>query len=101
MFNDAGEQIDVEYDAANQRVLMTKDGGTSRMLARGVIAFQVKMEPMKSPAAVRTGGDFDLLRRATVLITLQTSGASADINELEDGQIVTLSSSIMPRRNAW
>ena len=49
MFNEAGEQIDVEYDAANQRVLMNVDGGTARVLARGVVAFQVKMEPMKCP----------------------------------------------------
>ncbi|CAN5643123.1 hypothetical protein BH09PLA1_BH09PLA1_25070 [soil metagenome] len=101
MFNDAGQQIDVDYDATNHRVLMSVDGGTARVLARGVIAFQVKMEPMKSPAATRSGGNFDLLRRATILLTLQTSGNLADMNEVEDGQIVTLSSSVMPRRNAW
>ncbi|MBC8108317.1 MAG: prepilin-type N-terminal cleavage/methylation domain-containing protein [Anaerolineae bacterium] len=100
MFNEAGEQIDVEFDAVNHRIVMSKDG-TAHVLARGVVAFQVKMEPMKSPAAIRAGGDFDLLRRATILLTLQTAGNLADMNEVEDGQLVTLSSSVMPRRNAW
>ena len=101
MFNAIGEQIDVQYYAATRSILMTKDGGDAHVLARGVIAFQVKMEPMKSAASIRAGGDYDLLRRATVLITLQTNGSFADINETEDRQVVTLSSSVMPRRNSW
>jgi hypothetical protein len=32
---------------------------------------------------------------------LQTNGSFADINEVRDRQVVTLSSSVMPRRNAW
>ena len=101
MLNAAGEQIDVEYNATTQCILITRDGGDAHVLARGVLAFQVKMEPMKSAASMRAGGDHDLLRRATVLITLQTNGSFADINETEDRQVVTLSSSVMPRRNAW
>lgn len=101
MFTEAGEQIDVQYDAANRRILMSKDGGLAHVLARGVVAFQVKMEPMKSAASLRAGGSYDLLRRATVLITLQTEGNAADLDESQDSQFVTLSSSVMPRRNAW
>ena len=101
MLNDAGEQIDVDYDPANKRILMSKGDGIAHELVHGVVAFQVKMEPMKSPAAIRAGGDYDLLRRATVLITLQTTGNLADMDEAANGQLVTLSSSVMPRRNAW
>jgi hypothetical protein len=100
MLSESGEQIDVELDATNHRVLMTVSG-ESHVLARGVIAFQVKMEPMKSAASLRAGGNYDLLRRATVLITLETNGNFADMDESADGQVVTLSSSVMPRRNAW
>jgi len=101
MLTEAGEEIDVEYDATNQRILMSKNGGLAHVLARGVLAFQVKMEPMKSAASLRAGGNYDLLRRATVLITLQTNGNLADMDESANGQLVTLSSSVMPRRNAW
>jgi hypothetical protein len=101
MLTETGEQIDVEFSPVSNTVTMTRDGGDAHVLVRGVVAFQVKMEPMKSAASIRAGGDYDLLRRATVLITLETNGNLADIDETKNGQIVTLSSSVMPRRNAW
>jgi hypothetical protein len=101
MFNDAGAQLDFEYDAANKRILLTENAGAPRVLLEGVEVFQVKMEPMKSAAAIKSGGAFDLLKRATVLITIKTSGQSADIDELAASATVTLSSSVMPRRNSW
>jgi hypothetical protein len=79
----------------------TANAGTSRVLLEGVQAFQVKMEPMKSAAAIKSGGAFDLLKRATILITIKTSGQSADVDESALSQSVTLSSSVMPRRNSW
>ena len=80
----------------NQPINVIASGTIATGTAQGV-----KMEPMKSAASIRAGGDYDLLRRATVLITLQTNGSFADINEVRDRQVVTLSSSVMPRRNAW
>lgn len=101
MFDEAGVQLDFEYDATNKRILLTQNGGTARVLLEGVEAFQVKLEPMKSAAAIKSGGVFDLLKRATVLITVKTSGQSADVDELATSETVTLSSSVMPRRNSW
>lgn len=100
MLNDDGAQIDFSYDAVNKRVLV-KEGGKTHVLLHGVTAFQVTLEPMKSSASIKAGGSFDLLRRASVLVSVKTSGNSADMNESTDSQTVTLSASIMPRRNAW
>jgi Tfp pilus assembly protein PilV len=100
MFTDSGRELDFEFDATNRRLLIV-DNGTARELLKGVEAFTVKMEPMRSQSAIRSGGGCDLLRRATILLTIKTNGQSADINESVDGQIVTLSASVMPRRNTW
>jgi hypothetical protein len=100
MLTDAGTQFDFTYDATNRQVLLTEDGNT-RVMLRGVLAFTVKMEPMQSTRSLRSGGGYDLLKRATITVSIATNGQSADINEAEDGQIVTLSSSVMPRRNSW
>jgi hypothetical protein len=100
MFTDAGRELDFEFDATNRRLLLVDDG-TARELVKGVEAFTVKMEPMRSPNAIRSGGGCDLLRRATILLTIKTNGQSPDINESVDGQIITLSASVMPRRNTW
>jgi len=100
MFADDGKQLDFEFDAANRR-LMLLENGTPRELLKGVQAFYVKMEPMKSPSAIRSGGAFDLLRRATILVTIKTNGQSADIDESANSQLITMSCSVMPRRNSW
>jgi len=100
MFTDDGKQLDFEYDAAD-RQLKLNENGTSRVLLRGVEAFYVKMEPMRSPAAIRGGTGYDLLRRATILLTIKTNGQSADIDEDANSGIATMSASVMPRRNSW
>jgi hypothetical protein len=56
---------------------------------------------MKSPTAIRTGGAYDLLMRATITLTVKTTGNAGDIDEKFGGQTVTLSTSVMPRRNVW
>ena len=43
---------------------------------------------------------YDLLRRATILLTLRSTAATAVAGE-GTSQTVTLSVSVMPRRNAW
>jgi hypothetical protein len=47
------------------------------------------------------GGVYDRLMRATILITVRTTGNSADVNEKVGAQSLTLSTSVMPRRNVW
>ncbi|MGH7180057.1 MAG: PilW family protein [Tepidisphaeraceae bacterium] len=100
MFTDSDSLLDFTYDATNQRVILTENGN-QHALVDGVIAFTVKMEPMQSAAALKTGGGFDLLRRATIVLTVRTSGQQADVNEFSQAQTLTLSASVMPRRNSW
>ena len=100
MFTDSGTELDFEFDATNRKLLLIENG-TQREMLTNVEAFLVKMEPMRSPSAIRSGGGCDLLRRATIQLTIKTGGQSADINEDVDGQIVTMSASVMPRRNTW
>jgi hypothetical protein len=100
MFSETGAQLDFEFDAASKRVLLSENG-TSRVVLRGVEMFQVKLEPMRSAAAIKSGGGCDLLKRVTILLTIKTNGQSADVDELAHAQTITLSSSVMPRRNSW
>jgi prepilin-type N-terminal cleavage/methylation domain-containing protein len=100
MFTENGMQLDFEFDPANRRLLLLENGAP-RELLEGVEAFSMKLEPMRSPAAMRSGGAFDLLKRATILLTIKTTGQSADIDEDANGQLVTMSASVMPRRNTW
>ena len=89
------------YDATNKLLMCMDFNGDEFVAARGVEAFSVKMEPMKSEKAVRTGGGFDVMMRATITLTVKTTGNSPDIDETYGSQTVTLSTSVMPRRNVW
>jgi prepilin-type N-terminal cleavage/methylation domain-containing protein len=100
MFNSNGVAMNFYYDAPNQRVLATYNG-TPHVLAEGVTAFQMTLEPMRSAESLRTAGGCDLLRRATVLMSIKTVSHTAQGSETTGKQVLTLSASVMPRRNAW
>ena len=100
MIDDAGDDLVYNYDAANERVLFSRNGVT-RTLLEGVTQFQVSLEPMRSATSIRTGGGYDLLNRATVLLTVRTTAATSMNSETTGMQTVTLSSSAQPRRNVW
>src|SRR5688500_9811580 len=53
-------------DAALHR-LHLPEPPSRRHDCEGVEAFTVRMEPMRSAASIRTGGRWDLLKRATIL----------------------------------
>ena len=89
MYDAAGRAIVFRHDPAAGVLHMSRDG-QEHVLLRGVTTFEVTMEPMRSRVSRRTGGGFDLLRRAGVLLTLD-----------RDGERVTLSGSVVPRRNFW
>jgi hypothetical protein len=93
--------VTYSFDPVTSQVVVTDSTGGKYVLLRGVKRFQVKMEPMRSALSIRTGGSYDLLMRATILLTIRTSGNSADVNEKVASQEVTLSTSVMPRRNVW
>jgi len=89
------------YDSANKVLMCMTFDGDEFVAARGVEAFSVKMEPMKSENAVRKGGGFDVMMRATILLSVKTTGNTPDVDEKFGSQTVTLSTSVMPRRNVW
>jgi len=100
MFQEDGTNIVYRYDAAKKQ-LIAEVRGKSYILARGVEAFSVSMEPMRSEEALRTGSSYDLLRRATILITIRTTAETAQSSETTGKHPVTLSVSVTPRRNSW
>lgn len=99
MYDADGNLLTFAYDATNKKLTVTGPAGTNT-LARGVEAFAVTLEPMRSATSVRTGGGWDLLKRATVTLTVRAAG-SASPGESTGTDTVTLSGSVMPRRNAW
>jgi prepilin-type N-terminal cleavage/methylation domain-containing protein len=100
MLQEDGTDIVYRYDQAKKQ-LLTDVNGKTYIVARGVEAFTVTMEPMRSPAALRTGGGYDLLRRANILITIRTTSETARPGETTGKHPVTLSASVTPRRNSW
>jgi len=101
MIDDAGNETSYKYDAAAKQVTCMDPSGEEFVALRGVEAFSVKFEPMRSLNSQRTGGSYDLLMRATVLMTVKTIGQSSDVDEKLAEQVVTLSSSVVPRCNFW
>jgi hypothetical protein len=92
--------VKFEWDAPTKRLLVTADGKTN-VLAYGVDGFTVRMEPMRSATSVRTGGGYDLLARATINLTVRTTEENSEASETTGTQTLTLSASVMPRRNVW
>ena len=93
--------ISFKFDPVQSRLVAVDNVGTEYTLLRGVEKFEVKFEPMMSQESKRVGGVYDRLLRATILITVKTAGNSVDVDEKVGAQKVTLSTSVMPRRNVW
>lgn len=100
MIDSAGNDVTYRYDSVNRR-LIQRAGGVDRVLVQGVSAFSVTLEPMRSPDSVRTGGGFDLLYRATILLTVCNDSNTTRASETTGSQTISISSSVMPRRNVW
>ena len=96
MFDADGRDVRFTFDAPSGELRQTVDGQPF-VLAHGVVSFEATLEPMRSAEALKAGGGFDRLRRATVSITLRAAplpGESA-------AESITLSSSVVPRGNVW
>jgi prepilin-type N-terminal cleavage/methylation domain-containing protein len=100
LYDDTATLTIFRYDAANKRLLAIVGGKTFELLD-GVQSFQIKLEPMRSPASIRTGGGWDLLMRATILMTIRSSVDSNAPGETTGTQVLAMSASVMPRRNVW
>jgi hypothetical protein len=66
-----------------------------------VTDFRVKMEPMRSATSVKTGGGWDLLKRATIYLSVRNSDRTSFAGDSTIQVSVSLSNSVMPRRNSW
>jgi len=99
MFDETGAEVVYRWDQS-QRCLIAEIEGVSHVLARGVEAFSVRMEPMRSAAALKSGGAWDLLKRAEVLLTIRTDDP-AHVAESTGAQTLTLSAAAVPRQNCW
>jgi type II secretory pathway pseudopilin PulG len=100
MFDLNGQAITYTYDAANKQLLAIV-GGTSHVMCDGVEGFTIRMEPMRSTDSIKTGGAWDLMKRASIVLTVKTNSNTSVEGEGIGKQSVTLSASVMPRRNAW
>jgi len=100
MIDKTGADIVYRYDADNHLILAVIDD-VPHVLARGVERFTIRMEPMRSAESARTGGSWDLLKRATVTITVRTTPQTAQSSETTGVQTVTLSAAVAPRQNSW
>lgn len=101
MHTSDGQTVVYRYDASTKRVLAEVNGGAAHTLLDNVDRFTVRMEPMKSPAHVKAGLPYDLLRRATIVLTINSADTTPLPGETRNGHTLTISSSAMPRRNAW
>jgi Tfp pilus assembly protein PilE len=100
MYDSAGVLTSFRYDATN-KVLNLVTSGVTHPLMYGVEDFQITMEPMRSSASVKTGGSWDLLKRATVLMSVRSTGKTSMNTENIGSLMLSLSASVMPRRNSW
>ena len=93
--------LSFKYDPAQGRVLAIDSLGGEYQLLRGVEKFEIKFEPLRSQESKRVGGVYDKLMRATILLTIRTTGNSTDVDESVAAQTITLSTAVMPRRTVW
>lgn len=80
--------------------------GTARTLLTGVGTgdFQITFEPQRSAQAVKIGGlsaNCDQLKRASIILTVRTDASTSAAGEGTQDAAVTLSASVMPRKNIW
>jgi hypothetical protein len=98
---DDGAALTYRYDATNKQLLADVGGGVTHVVLDGVEAFTLTLEPMRSAAHIKAGLDYDLLRRATIILSIRSTDETALPGEIRGQQTLTMSSSAMPRRNSW
>jgi prepilin-type N-terminal cleavage/methylation domain-containing protein len=100
MFDANNTEIDFRYDATAKTVNAVSNG-VARPLIHGVEDFSVTLKPMRSATSAKINGPWDLLERATILMTVRTADQNTLDTESDGRVVITLSASVMPRRNTW
>jgi Tfp pilus assembly protein PilW len=77
--------------------------GAAHTLLNGVGPddFRITFEPQRSTEAVKTGGKYDQLKRASISLTVRPTDNTRVVGEDSQSASVTLSTSVMPRKNMW
>jgi prepilin-type N-terminal cleavage/methylation domain-containing protein len=101
LYDAANNQIAYKYNAGSKELYCVDIDGNEFVALRGVEAFSIKFEPMRSQASQRSGGVYDLLMRATITMTVKTVDSNADVDEKLAAQTITLTESVVPRCNVW
>jgi type II secretory pathway pseudopilin PulG len=88
--------VKYELDPAGKNIWYTAPNKKKYVAVTNVENFTIKFEPMKSQDAQQNGMPYDQVLRATILLTVKS-----EKNGTKDQETLTLSCSVMPRRNAW
>jgi hypothetical protein len=86
------------------RIMFDHDYDSStpaQRLLDGVTDFSITFESAKSKKAAKAGLPNDILVRASIVITVRTTDATAHHSETTGLQTVTLSTAVIPRQNVW
>ncbi len=100
MYDAAGVVIVFWLDRQTGRLMISRDA-QSHTLLNGVSDFRVELQPMKSPAAIKTGSACDLLKRANLHLTIRSTDDTSAASETTSLQHITLDTSVCPRQNVW
>jgi len=100
IFRQAGQQLQMVPFAISGSVLSE---GTPHVLLEGVGSgdFTIRFEPQRSTQSAKVGGRYDQLKRASISLTIRPTAKTTTTGESASGESVTLSTSVMPRRNIW
>jgi prepilin-type N-terminal cleavage/methylation domain-containing protein len=100
LFDTNDEELSFRLDAEKGQLLVTENGN-EHVLLRGVEQFSISLEPMRSAASVKSGGGYDLLKRATITLTVSFANTEVGARATDAAETVTLSTAVVPRKNIW
>jgi len=82
--------------------VLVEDSTATLLNGVGANDFRIVFEPMRSAAQIRSGNPaYDQLKRASILLTVRPSTNTSTTGEEANSAPVTVSTSVMPRRNFW
>ncbi|WP_428940068.1 PilW family protein [Fontivita pretiosa] len=100
IFRQSGQQLQMVPFTISGSVLSE---GTPHVLLEGVGSgdFTIRFEPQRSTQSAKVGGRYDQLKRASISLTIRPTAKTTVTGESTSGEAITLSTSVMPRKNIW